>query len=66
MKLPNRFPLFFILFLALGCNSVKPETPNTNATLSVETVGVAKDDSNTIAQKPTIKVGSFVSGAIDC
>jgi hypothetical protein len=62
MKLPNRLALFLIVFFAMGCNRVKPETPNKETTLPVESNSNIKSDSNTLGQELGIKVGSFVSG----
>ena len=63
MKLPNRLALLLILFLAVGCNSLPPETPNENTTPSIDSNSNVKSPPNNLEQKPAIKkVGSFVSG----
>lgn len=62
MKLSNGLALFLILFLAVGCKSLKQETANTNTTSTVESSSHVKSDSNSLGQEPELKVGSFVSG----
>ena len=63
MKLPNRLALFLILFLVVGCNSLKLDSPNINTTPSIDSNSDVENNTNTLGQeKPDIKVGSFVSG----
>ncbi len=62
MKLLNTLALLLILFLAVGCNSLKPKTPTENTNPSIDSKSNVESAPNTLGQKPDIKVGSFVSG----
>lgn len=62
MKISKGLALFLILFLTVGCNSLKQENTNNNTTPTIESNSNVESNNNSPEQQPDQRVGSFVSG----